>query len=512
MAEAATVVDRELDIHPELIGITVSEDGRDITVTLSAGGRLLETPPAEARSVIERLEGLADERPEARVRVDLHQPARRRALAVTGPVPGYGWRAWRPVAADHPVRVDDRNGGPALVGRGLVVDVDHSAGTWSLNGTSGLGRLVDDGDAGDTYNYSPPAHDQVVDEPGAVAVRVLESGPVRAAVEVATTYDWPTAVAEDERTGATAHEVRTRLEVRADERFVRVSTSFVNRSRDHRLRAWFPLPRPTTVSTAECAFGTVDRGLTAEGGPTEKGLPTFPSRRFVVAGGLTIAHEGLLEYELVDLRPTGPDGTDQAHAIALTLLRATGMLSQGPMTNRPLPAGPCDRSKGPSCRRRSRSATWWRRATWTRSGWPTTPSSPCWWPTAPAHPVGHSRTRRSISGARSSRRSSGGATPSTCGCSTPSPSRRRSSSPAGRAGAWTWPSGHSTASTVASSSGAIRSRPWPSTSASPEPTGRAGSAPCAELLLDPGPPDLPAQPGLVEQRALARPDGGRPTA
>ena len=40
------------------------------------------------------------------------------------------------------------------------------------------------------------------------------------------------------------------------------------------------------------------------------------------------------EYELVDVR----DGA--AHELALTLLRATGMLSQVPMPTRPLPAGP----------------------------------------------------------------------------------------------------------------------------------------------------------------------------
>ena len=54
--------------------------------------------------------------------------------------------------------------------------------------------------------------------------------------------------------------------------------------------------------------------MTAEGGPHEPGLPTFPSRRFVQAGGLTLAHEGLLEYELVDIDGEG------AHTLALTLL------------------------------------------------------------------------------------------------------------------------------------------------------------------------------------------------
>ncbi|MBV9410267.1 MAG: hypothetical protein JO148_01615, partial [Acidimicrobiia bacterium] len=68
----------------------------------------------------------------------------------------------------------------------------------------------------------------------------------------------------------------------------------------------------------------------AEGGPHEYGLPTFPSRRFVSAGGLTLVHEGLLEYELVE------DG----HALALTLLRCTGKLSGTDMAYRPWPAGP----------------------------------------------------------------------------------------------------------------------------------------------------------------------------
>ena len=45
--------------------------------------------------------------------------------------------------------------------------------------------------------------------------------------------------------------------------------------------------------------------------------------------------EGLLEYELVDVADDGSAG-----ALALTLLRATGMLSRIEMTYRPMPAGP----------------------------------------------------------------------------------------------------------------------------------------------------------------------------
>ena len=61
-------------------------------------------------------------------------------------------------------------------------------GTYSIerrDGTvrlGGLGRLVDGGDGGDTYNYSPPEHDVVIDASGRVRVEVLETGPVRARV------------------------------------------------------------------------------------------------------------------------------------------------------------------------------------------------------------------------------------------------------------------------------------------------------------------------------------------
>jgi alpha-mannosidase len=141
-------------------------------------------------------------------------------------------------------------------------------------------------------------------------------------------------VAGDRRTGSVPALVTTVIEVVAGSDLVRLTTELDNPARDHRLRVWFPLAAPADHSRAECAFAVVDRGVHAEGGPTERALPTFPSRRFVCAGGITVVHEGLPEYELVDVH----DG--YAHALALTLLRCTGTISRGPMAYRPLPAGP----------------------------------------------------------------------------------------------------------------------------------------------------------------------------
>ena len=155
-------------------------------------------------------------------------------------------------------------------------------------------------------------------------------------------YLWPTAEEDGKRVGEAEIEVSTTLELHAGERLVRVNTQFENRCRNHRLRAVFPLPQPSMTSQAECAFAIVERGLQAEGGPSEKGLPTFPSRRFVKAGGLTVMHEGLLEYELIEIDPERG-----AKALALTLLRATGVLSQIEMSYRPVPAGPHTPLEGP---------------------------------------------------------------------------------------------------------------------------------------------------------------------
>src|SRR5205814_1570954 len=122
---------------------------------------------------------------------------------------------------------------------------------------------------------------------------------------------------------------------------LRVSHEIDNPARDHRLRAHFPLPARVDGSDAECAFAVVHRGLTAEGGAHEVGLPTFPSRRFVDASdgtaGLALIHDGLLEYEVI------ADG----NALALTLLRAVGFLSRIEPQLRPNPAGPPSPLAGP---------------------------------------------------------------------------------------------------------------------------------------------------------------------
>ena len=347
----------KLDDDAWIQEVRIAEDGTGIDVAVSIGpAERANLPIEEAKQDLANRIGA---RPDAPVRLHLAQPTIRRVAARVRDVPGYGWRGWAPAPLEHPVIVDEAAGGAVRIANGLTtVVVDPSDGTFSVDGAAGMGRIVDGGDLGDSYNYSPPSDDRLVDAPERVSVRVGGRGPVRATATVTAGYRWPDHVDEmsQQRVGEHDVDVVTSIELRADERAVRVATAFVNPSRDHRVRVHLPLASPATCSEAECAFGTVVRGLTVEGRPEERGVPTFPARRFVRAGGLTVVHDGVVEYELVGRGDGGGGGRGgsarsgdgggssagvrPADELALTVSRSTGMLSRLGMAYRPFPAGP----------------------------------------------------------------------------------------------------------------------------------------------------------------------------
>ena len=302
-----------------------------VDVVLASGGSRRGSPAAAA--TIAEAWAMAGAFRDAPLRVTVERHPSQKVLARAAGVPGYGWSLWKPGPIDVPAV---EASGVRLSNSLLTVDVDPTSGTFSLDGFAGIGRLVDEGDAGDTYNYCPPERDVIVDRPGTVDVELVERGPLRSRIRVTATYEWPERLDRGTRCGSETVNVATDLELRAGEGFVRVATTFDNRCRDHRVRVVFPLPHPASTTTSECAFATVERGA-AEGGPREEALATYPSRRFVVAGGLTVTHEGLLEHELVD----------EGRSLAVTLLRATGVLSRPVLPTRPNTAGPEVALEGP---------------------------------------------------------------------------------------------------------------------------------------------------------------------
>ncbi len=271
-----------------------------------------------------------------RVRVE-RRPAQRVAARVAG-VPGYGWAAFRPP------RSAPAPSGAAGPGWRTPSSGSTSSPTTAPSPSSARTATAWPGSAGwsTTAKRGTPtttprrATTSVVRQPDRVELEAIERGPVRATLRMTQHFTWPAGVVDGRRVGQRPVEIVTDIQLHAGEDLVRVAIRFDNPSRDHRLRAWFPLPHRADHTVAECAFATVRRGA-AEGGPHEPALATYPARRFVAAGGLTLTHEGLLEYELVD----------GGAALALTLLRCTGVLSRPAPAGRPNPAGPADRLEAP---------------------------------------------------------------------------------------------------------------------------------------------------------------------
>lgn len=341
-ADCLTLVQNALDNFPFLLAAEarIDDDTLDIRFRHDPAQRRVRY----AGPIRAEVAALAAGRPDGPARLTISAPPSHRAVVHVAALAGFGWRIWEPEPVETaPVQAHADELG--LSNGEVEVVVDPTDGTLTLTElgpagrtVTGLGRLVDGGDTGDTYNYNQPAHDITVGAPTSVTAQLLESGPLRGRLQVVSRYRWPEHTDGDHRVGAIEVDVHTLVELQTGSPLVRVSLTFDNRARDHRLRAHFPLPARTDTSFAECAFAVVPRGLLAEGGPTEKALATFPSRRFVAAGGLVVVHEGLHEYELVDL--DDDSAPTSAGALAVTLLRATGMLSNGPMASRPLPAGP----------------------------------------------------------------------------------------------------------------------------------------------------------------------------
>jgi alpha-mannosidase len=311
---------------------SISEDGDGLRISLlHDAARSAEPSTASVMAEAWARAGAARDRP---LSVVVHQEAFSRVAVPVEVVPGYGWRCWEPVTeVPEPVVA----GAPSQLSNGMVeLTVDQETGMFSLGPARGMDLLVDERDDGDTYNYSghPGGSDAAANPPPVVQIRLLEAGPARGRILVSRSYAAPPHGRDaDDPGGVTGPagplEVKTVIELLAGDPLVRVSATVDNRRLDHRLRTLFRLPEVSGETVAECAFATVTRGP-AEGGPHEPALSTYPSRRFVSAGGLTVFHDGLLEHELVG------GGTH----LAVTLLRCTGILSRPAIPARPNRAGP----------------------------------------------------------------------------------------------------------------------------------------------------------------------------
>jgi 2-O-(6-phospho-alpha-D-mannosyl)-D-glycerate hydrolase len=210
-------------------------------------------------------------------------------------------------------------------------------------------ELVDDGDAGDTYDFSPPRRQSLVRGlEGAPRAFIVERGPLRAAVELRGKLKLPVGLTDDRRARSArrvALPVSLRVSLRRSSPLVTLTLSVDNRADDHRLRLAVPTPVQTNDVLAGAPFSVVRRPATPPERPNwfQPPLPYGPfTDWFAVqddAGrGVAVLAPGLREMEA---QPTAC-GT----RLLLTLLRSVGWLSRDDLSTRRNEAGPCFEVQG----------------------------------------------------------------------------------------------------------------------------------------------------------------------
>ncbi|WP_422742210.1 hypothetical protein ACN27B_28290 [Micromonospora sp. WMMD754] len=218
----------------------------------------------------------------------------------------------------------------------------------------GLGRLVDVGDAGDTYTYDPPRRDETVTP--VVREAWVHDGPAASRLVVRADLDVPAGLTAD-RSARSTERVVLSLTVTAtlwagvpelDWRL-----EFDNTADDHRLQAHFPTDAPATDWTADAHFSLLTRPLKAALGPLpeqrgyEADAGVAPVRSLATLPGLAVLAPGLPEVQgIAGERPS----------LAVTVLRAVGWLSRPDLRARTAGAGPQLPTPEAQCRRRITAA------------------------------------------------------------------------------------------------------------------------------------------------------------
>ena len=218
-----------------------------------------------------------------------------------------------------------------------------------------VGALVDEGDVGDEYNYSPPRGDRVVRSSDLedIAVTCTHRGPLRGVLRITGRMQLPRAAAadrsaRDEELVPLPVTIEITLDAGSPRAIWRVRVD--NAAEDHRLRITFPAGVPhAPEAVADTAFGLISRPTRRDPPArvrTEVPVNASPMQSFVAcpeAGGAAVFAQGLCEYEILD--------PESVPTIAVTLLRCVGDLSRDDLVTRPHGhAGPGLPTPGAQCR------------------------------------------------------------------------------------------------------------------------------------------------------------------
>ena len=302
-------------------GLAVASNGAALPCAL-----LSATPHAEVRSPLDDFpERLTGHRYELAVPLDLPGLS-----ALTLEVQGATAAAVQPLEHLHNASLRI-----SLDSRGQLLWHDVASGQTI---TAAL-QLQHELDAGDSYNFSPPAQLQRTRQVRFELIHARRFGAV-AEMRLRVQMQVPAALDETRQRGSheqVVNDGELRLRLLGDEPVLDAQLTWHNRSRDQRTRLLWPLPHSTDAVWTDTAFDWQRRPIKLAVWPDapsrqEMAVVVMPTLSAVAAAPWWIAHQAMHECEVVE--------EGGARHLALTLIRSVGWLSRRDLRTRGVGAGP----------------------------------------------------------------------------------------------------------------------------------------------------------------------------
>jgi len=265
----------------------------------------------------------------------LERAYRLRVSFIPPDLPALGWRlfAVRPEPLPNKYEIQSR---PAnvLENEFLRAEIQPNGTLRLLHKETGriyndLAFFEDGGEAGDSYSYSYPAFDQVINTLGAAPrISRLSDGPAIQRCIIDYTLDLPVGLTDDRRArraDTTPCHLRVMVSLGAGWHRLELEVTFENRACDHRLRIVFPAGIRVENSYSDTPFDVTPHPTRPRPVPPQRWIEDpprqFPQTTFVDVSdgkhGLAVLSTGTPEYEV---------GDDERGEVKITLLRAFGYL------------------------------------------------------------------------------------------------------------------------------------------------------------------------------------------
>ena len=198
-------------------------------------------------------------------------------------------------------------------------------------------NFIDRADIGDSYNFGALKNDKLL-KAVPVKSKILESGHIRSILEIEFEILLPKTSDKKARSSTLMkHKLKLQAVLENQNEYIEFRLNWDNKSTNHILQLELNLNEPVCNTISDDLVGCVERTFDCEYDvsklvPAPRGVElkhnTAPMQKYVIAQGVGLITEGLQEYEVYK------------NKLRLTLLRATGVISNPHNPTRGTPAGP----------------------------------------------------------------------------------------------------------------------------------------------------------------------------